>query len=208
MKTLIISQFSEDISWINNLNYEYKDIRIYTKNIHKNFQIERISQVNVIPENKGQEASAYLKYIIDNFENLSEYSIFVHAHEYSPHHIGSISDILNDIIDMKTYYHNFNNYKLGYILTNPIIEWVTKWYVEYLEPEIGPISDYGDWTFGHQGCGQFLVHNSVIKSRPLELYQKLYNWIITTNLPNEWTSRFMEWTWHLIWNQVPKKIKL
>jgi len=45
MKTIVISQFNEDLSWINNLNHEYKDIRVYTKNIHKDFQIERMVQV-------------------------------------------------------------------------------------------------------------------------------------------------------------------
>jgi hypothetical protein len=205
MKTIVISHFNEDLSWINELDGRYQDIRVYTKLNPKEFGIDRITENNFILQNKGQEASVYLRYIIDNYQNLPEYTIFLHAHEYSPHHIGKISSVVNELVDMKTYYHNFNNYKLGYILTNPIVNEVVKWYNEYLEPEIGPIDSYGDWTVGHQGCGQFLVHRNTIMIRPLNFYKKLYDWIISTDLPNAWTSRFTEWTWHLIWNQVPTK---
>jgi hypothetical protein len=204
MKTLIISHFNEDLKWIEDLNDEYTDIRVYSKDLNFKLQSSRISALDFVEVNKGNEASCYLKYIIDNYHNLPTYSIFLHAHEYSPHHVGSISSVLDDLVDMKTYYFNFNNYKLGYILTNPLVEHIRNWYSEYLEYELGPIEDYGDWTPNYQGCAQFLVHKSLILSRPKDFYQKLYTWTLTTEFPNAWSGRFLEWTWHLIWRQVPK----
>lgn len=196
--SLVISQYNEDFSWTNKLKNQYK-IFLYQK-LNPNNPLNH-------PINKGQEASVYLKYIIDNYYNLNEYTIFVHAHETSPHHNGSIADILNNIYGMKTYYYNLNNYKLGYILTNSWIEEIKEWYKEYLEPELGDINLYGDFTYNHMGCGQFLVHKNTILKRSIIFYKNLYNWIITTDLPNNKTSRFMEWTWHLMWEQVPKQIK-
>jgi hypothetical protein len=203
-KTIVISHYNEDLSWINNLNVNYTDIRVYTESDSFQKNSDRVSNIYHLPINKGNEASCYLKYILDNYDNFPAYTIFIHAHEYSPHHAGSTQKILNELIDMKTYYHNFNNYNLGYILTNPLIDHILKWYTEYLENELGPIEDYGDWTPEHKGCAQFLVHRSLILSRSKEFYQKLYDWIITTDLPNAWTGRFLEWTWHLMWRQVPK----
>ena len=191
---IVISWYNEDISWISRLKNDY-NIIIYTKESQSEYDI---------PKNKGQEASVYLKYIIDNYNNLPEYTLFLHAHEYSPHHRGSIVDIIDNLVGIKTYYHNINDYKLGYIMTNPLIEYIKEWYSEYLEPELGPMSDYGDWTYGHQGCGQFIVHRNTIRHRSIEFYQNLYEWIMNTDHPNAWSSRFMEWTWHLMWEQVPK----
>ena len=162
------------------------------------------SHTLLIPQNKGNEASSYLKYIIDNYETLSEYSIFVHGHQHSWHHEGKLSSLLNDVYDMKTFFHNINNYKLGFILTNPLIQEVLKWYDQYLLPYLGPSSQYGDWTYGHLGYAQFKVHKSLILSHPLSFYSSLYHWITTTDLSNKWTGRFTEWTWHLMWGQVPK----
>lgn len=204
MKTIVISHFNEDLGWIENINSNYTDIRIYTKDLNFQLHSSRITALDFINENKGNEASCYLKYIIDNYHNLPDYSIFLHAHEFSPHHIGSINNILNELVGMNSYYFNFNNYKLGNILTHHLIDHIEKWYSEYLEYELGPASDYGDWTSNHQGCAQFLVHKSLILSRPKEFYQKLYDWLITTELENAWSGRFLEWTWHLIWRQVPK----
>ena len=42
--------------------------------------------------NKGNEASVYLKYIIDNYDNLPDFTFFIHDEEYAWHHTGSIID--------------------------------------------------------------------------------------------------------------------
>lgn len=194
--TIVISHYNEDLTWVERIAHEFDDIRIYTK-------AKENSRYNV-PINVGNEASAYLLYIIDNYDSLKEYTLFLHAHEYSDHQNGSVVDLINSIKNMKTFYYNINNYTLGYILTNWSIEDLKPWYKTYLELECGPMESYGDWTYGHLGCAQFLVHADTIRSKTKRFYEDLYNWILTTNLPSSTTGRFLEWTWHLIWNQVPK----
>ena len=52
--------------------------------------IKKILIINIIfPVNKGNEASVYLKYIIDFYDNLPEFTFFIHDEEYSWHHSGS-----------------------------------------------------------------------------------------------------------------------
>lgn len=60
-----------------------------------------------------------------------------------------------------------------------------------------------DWTVGYTGCAQFMVHKSLITKLPKIFYQDLYNWIITTDLPNSKSGRFMKWTWHIFWDIYP-----
>ena len=42
---------------------------------------------------------------------------------------------------------------------------------------------------------------------PKEFYIKIYEWIITTDLPNNISGRFLEWTWHIFWYIYPNYIK-
>ena len=89
---------------------------------------------------------------------------------------------------------------MGSIITNPWYHEVLNWYSKYVEKYI-PIKSLPnkDWTNGHRGSAQFIVHKSLILKLPLKFYEDLYNWLITTNLPSSKSGRFLEWTWHLFW---------
>jgi hypothetical protein len=78
------------------------------------------------------------------------------------------------------------------------------WCDEFLSPELGPIESYGDWTQGHHGCAQFIVHRDAIRLRSCLLYSRIYDWLLTTSLQNYLNARYLEWTWHLIFGQVPR----
>jgi hypothetical protein len=83
------------------------------------------------------------------------------------------------------------------------------WYKNYLEEYI-PISkvpNNTDFIYGYRGSAQFLVHKNLIRNFPKEFYIKLYNWILTTNISNYYSGRFLEWTWHLMWYIYPIYIK-
>jgi len=55
----------------------------------------------------------------------------------------------------------------------------------------------------NRNSAQFLVHKSLITKLPLEFYKKLYNWIITTDMKNSVSGRFLEWTWHIFFDVYP-----
>ena len=151
----------------------------------------------------------YLKYIIDNYESLSDFTFFTHDEEYCWHHQGSIIDKYNEAVEEikkgKLYYNINDASVLGSIISNKWYTDILIWYNEFIEKYI-PMSRLPkkDWTVGYRGSAQFLVHKSLITKLPKKFYEDLYNWIITTNMPNEKIGRFMEWTWHVFWVIYPE----
>jgi hypothetical protein len=164
-----------------------------------------------VPVNKGNEASVYLKHIIDYYDNLSEFTFFIHDEEYSWHHCGSIVDRYAEAVESKELYYNVNEHCTWSCHNSiPADEYreLMKWYKEYVEEYI-PISKVPnnmDLNYGYRGSAQFLVHRDVIRNLPKEFYSRLYEWIITTDLPNSMSGRYLEWTWHVFWYIFPKYI--
>jgi hypothetical protein len=195
----VTSRYNKNVDWV----YKLKNINkfyIYDKENPKN-------EYNV-PVNKGQEASVYLKYIIDNYDNLGDFTFFTHDDEYAWHHSGSMIKRFNEAIVQinkgKLYFNINDRCILGSIISNEWYNDILIWYNTYIEKYI-PISSLPnkDWTLGYRGSAQFIVHKSLITKLPLEFYTNLYDWITTTDMSNYQTSRYLEWTWHIFWDIYP-----
>ncbi len=196
---VVVAHYNEDISWVEQLRKKWFECRVYEKSMNN-------EKYNV-PENKGQEASVYLKYIIDNYANLPEYTIFLHGHESSWHTIGNISDIIFPLIGKSFEMYSLNKYILGSIYGH---EWfnthVMNFYNECLASHLGPYARYGDWTVGFTGCAQFIVRKSVILKNSITLYQRMYDWIMESNLDNAIVGRLFEWTWNIVFRMVSRPV--
>jgi len=198
---IVVSRYKKNVDFIYKINNNNKNINflIYDK--------ENSSNPLNIPINKGNEASVYLKYIIDHYDNLSDFTFFIHDDEYSWHHSGSIIDRYNEAINSKQLFYNINNYYLDSYSHIGQKKELMKWYNQFIEPYI-PFEKLPnkDWLIGYKGCAQFLVHKSLITNLPLKFYQDLYEWIL--NFHNgKLSGYFLEWTWHLFWVIYPKYIK-
>jgi hypothetical protein len=202
---IVVSRYNNNVDFVYKINNNKNiNIMIYDK--------ENPDNPLNIPVNKGNEAAVYLKYIIDYYDELTDFTFFIHDEEFSWHHTGSIIDKYNEAIMSNELYYNIND-KAHWNKPNLIEEYIynelLKWYNEYVEEYI-PISkvpNNKDFIYNYYGCAQFLVHKDLIRNLPKEFYMKLYNWIITTNIPNEISGRFLEWTWHVFWVIYPKYIK-
>ena len=192
----VVSKYKKHVNWI-----------VKFKNINKFYIYEKCKpnyEYN-IPVNKGNEASVYLKYIIDNYDNLIDFTFFTHNDEYSWHHSGSIIDKLDEAVKSKHLYYNINDKcPLESIISNEWYNEMLIWYNKYIEKYI-PMKSLPnkDWTLNYRGSAQFLVHKSLIINLPLEFYENLYNWIITTEMTNYKSGRFLEFTWHIFWDIHP-----
>lgn len=202
-------------------NYTNVVVARYNKNVDFAYKINNGTNINIfvydkenpenpfnVPVNKGNEASVFLKYIIDFYNNLSEYTFFIHDEEFAWHHTGSIVDKYNEAIASERKYYNIND-KCFWNVHNSIPAHLYKelleWYNEYVEEyiPINKVPNNTDFIFGYHGSAQFLVHKHLIRSLPREFYKKIYDWIITTDLPNYTSGRFLEWTWHVFWRINP-----
>ena len=157
-----------------------------------------------VPVNKGNEASAYLKYIVDHYDALPKRVFFCHDEDLSWHHRGSIVDRLGEAIDSDQGFYNVNSYRLGKITTNPWHAKILAWWDSLCAPHVPHMDRYpADWTYGHKGCAQFLVSGERILQYPKRFYEDLYRWITTTDLDSAESGRYLEWTWHVMWDTPP-----
>lgn len=82
---LVVSRYSEDITWTELID----DVTIYNKG-----STEKLDTKHVVKqlENIGREGETYLHHIIDNYDNLHDYTIFCQGFpfEHSPRFIDSI----------------------------------------------------------------------------------------------------------------------
>jgi len=207
---VVVSKYKENTDWLQKLKYPYL---VYTKNEND------YSKYN-IPKNKGNEASVYFKFIIDNYNNLPDYVAFIHAHESDWHHKNSMADKLNGIT-LKDHYINLNDNDFKNIISykndrlylkiiynqinenkNSIemleLEMVT-WYNDNLKEYFGPLVNNSLINID-LCCAQFIVSKFNILNLPFEFYIKQYNWLLSTELDNSRSGRFYEWMWSFIFN--------
>lgn len=186
---IVCAKYKNDVSFLDELKIPYK---VITK--------------EVVP-NKAAEASSYLYYIIHNYDNLPENTIFIHDHNESWHHDGKITE------EMTKYINNYEkNNKKYYSLNNKIVN-----ISDQLDNEIFIIfwndimkESYGEFKDALPKdifcCAQFIVSKKTIKNHPKEFYIKYYNWLI--NNTNEdiflyssyMTGRYAEWTWNFVFS--------
>ena len=197
---IVVSRFNKPTEW----TAKFRDQWTTGDSIHV-FVYDKESLTNPynVPVNKGNEASVYLKHIIDFYDDLAEYTYFIHDEEYSWHHDGSVIDLFKDAYDILSEcseigFYNVNHFVMGTIYTNIYILEILQWYQEYVEEYI-PFDTLKseDFTLGYKGAAQFLIKRESIAKLPKVFYEKIYTWLITTDIPSEISGRFLEWTWHI-----------
>jgi hypothetical protein len=198
---IVVSRYKKNVDFVYRINNNKNiNVLIYDKENPKN-------PLN-IPVNKGNEASVYLKYIIDFYDNLTDYTFFIHDDEYAWHHSGSLIDKYKEAVASKKKYYNINDKCNN--STNDVLkecqesEWINDffiWYKQLVHPYI-PFNKL-DFKTSYRNSAQFLVHKDIIRNLPKKFYTDLYEWIITTNLPNSQSGRYLEWTWHVFWDIYP-----
>lgn len=223
MKTVaVISAYNNSIEWSLKLLEEKIVDKIYVyshKNIiHENpFVLKNeLYYYEEIP-NKGCEASSYLKYIIDNYNNLPERIILIHDHEFSWHHEGSIIDLIKKNIIKDVDYININSFYWENIrlISTPEYDCVDEWqrhrifyslYKHFLEPYYGDLQLFLNFKEGHKGCAQFILRRNCITRNPCKLYVDLYNYCMNNFKIYGHIAYgfgyFMEYTWHIIFGHI------
>ena len=194
---IVVSRYKKNVSWVYKLtNICDVNIIIYDKEDNDN--------IFNIPINKGYEASVYLRYIIDYYDKLSQFTFFIQDDEYAWHHSGSIEQQFCNALNSNKEYYNINDRcPLDGFHKSDWKEKYLCWYNEYIEPYVPKSKLPNDWMTGQRGCAQFLVHKNRILRFPKDFYQRLYDWLITTtDVPGNIPAIFLEWTWHILWGDV------
>jgi len=75
---VVVAKYKENIDWVERCPH---DTVVYSKSPADN---------NYVPHGKDGEASSYFRYILDHYDDLKEWTLFVHGHEHHWHHPMSI----------------------------------------------------------------------------------------------------------------------
>ena len=199
--TVVCARYKRNVDFLTRLQEVAPvDILIYDK--------ENPANPLNIPVNKGNEASVYLKYIVDYYDQLPEYTFFIQDEEFAWHHSGSIVDKFREALDTNQKYYNINDlahWNKPNLIPPHLYQLLLQWYATYVEEYIplSKVPNNNDFIYDHRGAAQFLVHRDLIRGLPKVFYERLYDWIIDTNLPNYVSGRLLEWTWHVFWVILP-----
>jgi hypothetical protein len=218
MMDIVVSHYNEDINWTKNLPYK---VFIYSKTI------EDINN-NIFKQqsNIGNEATSYLEYIIDNYNNLPEYIYFCHGHNESYHQDYSNEFIIKnidltkieDFLNINNYYNYIDNLR-----TETILKFHSKTdnkpyriIIDFFN-EIG--SKYKELPnfVNAYSCAQFFVTRNMILNNSIEFYKNCLDWFYSGNglkldsrynaEPNVYSSRCFEWIWcYIFTNNKEEKI--
>jgi hypothetical protein len=209
---VVARQQAEDVSWLETSSLDVTRAIYVVDN-------SSLSPEHPIPMNKGHEAMVYLSYIIDHYDNLSDISIFVHAHQRTWHN----NDLLNS--DMLTTIEHLNPAhvaRVGYFnlrchhepgcpdwlhLDRPDSELDTHRKMEErafslkvwkeLHPQAPPPS-----AISQPCCAQFAVSKERILAIPRAEFIRYRDWLLHTDLPDVFSGRVMEYSWQFLFAGV------
>jgi len=182
---VVIAHYNEDTKWTKNIKYPFT---IISK--------EGIPQET--SPNKGNEASCYLQYIFENYETLSDYTIFIHAHRTSWHSKENMDETINTLSFIKEYCNinspvTLDSYSNTYQVMPMIIENIGK----IIGKDI-PIN-----KLKYKPAAQFYVKKDLILQYSKDIYIKLYRFLQEIPIPTYYTGRAFEYTWHYIFTGNP-----
>ncbi|KKK18104.1 hypothetical protein P175DRAFT_0502484 [Aspergillus ochraceoroseus IBT 24754] len=210
-RVIVMARLStEDTNWV---SADLADWRNYI------YTVDDVNARKHTPKNKGRESLAYLQYIVEHYDDLPSTIVFLHSHkdgwpaawhtdtmDYS--NVESIRALQTDFIQQNGYANLRCQETPG--CPDEIRPFrdpprpgktVEKIYAQAWQ-ELFHNTNVPE-VIGVPCCSQFAVSRDQVLKRPLSDYQRFYNWVLNNDLPDDMTSRVMEYTWHIIFGQDP-----
>lgn len=210
---IIISRFNEDLSWTQEVPFNFFQYIVYNKGSNDNFIKTNVKQI-INVENVGRESHTYLYHIIENYDKLSNIMIFFPGSLNLDYKKIKAKIVLNNIIQSNCstayfvgqYYQNvketFNDFfidnwkstdKNNLLLNNESV---------LQKSEIRPYGKWYTYFFGNTRanwstmCGIFSVDKRDIIQHPIELYKVLLQTVNKHSSPE--AVHYIERSWGVI----------
>ena len=193
-KIIVISRWREDISWID----------LYVGDIdHVVYNKEDMLASHNVPNNKAQEATCYLRYIIDYWGKFPEIVVFLHAHRFAWHQQGP-DDMVSGLKSLQWGKYDYMPLQTSMLThswfrerDNNLQYAFNHFLWEQVLSELGPPPE----IIVCPCCAAFAIKREAILRRSKSFYENIYNFLQATNITNFISSRTMEYTWHIIFGQ-------
>ncbi len=201
-----------NVNWIENIPYDSLHVLLKDK-ISINIPDDKISKI----ENVGYNIYSYMKFIVDNYENLPETVVFCknnvfprHVSEYLFHELSS-RKVFTAIEDPSSVTFQYPVTMLS--SDNGFLELNTSWYVPYQPTKyFSDFNAFYRFIFDHKDVprylrfapgGNYVVPRQNILLRSKEFYQNLMSFVAHDQLSGE--SHLVERALYIIWNSTVKE---
>ncbi len=204
---VLVNYTSGNISWVSRLSFPYI---IYYKD-----------EPEKSPYTVSKSGSNLLKFITDFYDSLPGNIIVVNQNNLAD--VLNDSSFVSKYSESVTPgFWNFNSCTIGSIINELVCIRKSGWWTACMEPYFGAMEGYGDFAGGKKGGSQFVVSRERILSLPVGFYRGMNKWLIANSLENVSsevskvtngdilstiykyplsnlsTSRYLEWSWELI----------
>jgi hypothetical protein len=188
--TLVLAHHRENLFWMGKIDRKkYPNIVLVSKTRRDADIYQSV--------NKGCEASAYLEYIVRNYDALDEYTLFIHAHRRSWHHTGLMEDLLNNKVVIEGMYGSINTPNLV-IEVKEDHDYMTLWRDIYFGDVLEVVRP--DERHRVRQAAQFYVHRDLIHRHPKAQYERWLRMIYDDALgPTKHLAIVFEFMWFPIW---------
>lgn len=207
VEIVVASLKKEDTSWLSTHLPEWK----------ANVYVVDDSKAHLtVPMNKGHEAMVYLTYIIDQYDNLPNNIIFIHASRFAWHNDDPDYDAIPTL----------SNFQLPYLQESGYVNLRCVWIIG-CPAEIRPVEDEANRDDAHLStkniykqayeellpdlpvpevvavgcCSQFGVTRETVHKRPRSDYLRYRQWLLETSLDDSMSGRVFEFSWHIIFGK-------
>jgi hypothetical protein len=192
--TVVVARYKENIDWLSQLNKDKYDIIVYDKSDEEiNYNYPYIRQRNI-----GGDAYAYITHIVNNYDKLTEFCIFIQGIPFD--HLGK-----QDFEKGKKLFWAVIDGHIKEQILVPLTESICNesidgWYEHLIERKHvdGPVYMLRDSARAiledevpkrviFAAGQQFIVHRDIIRQRSKEFYQKMLD---------RFEFDFL-WPWHI-----------
>ncbi|KAF2640228.1 hypothetical protein P280DRAFT_490571 [Massarina eburnea CBS 473.64] len=179
------------------------------------YEVDNPKAKHKIPKNKGREAMVYLSYMIDNYDELPDTTIFMHAHQRAWHNNLLLGQ---DAAPMIRRLNHERVARMGYMNVRCHHEpgcpdWI------HMDRPGGDFDFFRKpeeihwrrhiWEEIHPGapipfslsgvcCAQFALSRDRIQQVPIERLRHYRQWLIKTKMDDQYSGRVFEYIWHYI----------
>jgi hypothetical protein len=163
------------------------------------------------PKNRGHEVMIYLTWIIDNYDNLPDVAIFMHAHQLTWHNDNLLD---NDAYQMITRLSRPRVWREGYVNMRcshypGCPDWIhpgTTAKDQYKPEEVLIAKSWSELfpldevpsILAQPCCAQFALSRERIQAKPYTQYVWYRDWLLNTQLPDFFSGRMFEYMWQFI----------
>lgn len=212
----------DDIRWVHQELQDWQSV-IYDIDIdtpHKQSTLDPLIDNNLRTlRNKGNEANAYLAYIVQHYNNLPSTMAFIHPHKNGyPAAWHTDNNEYSNVVSIRTLNMKFvqsNGYANLRCVNDPGCPHEVMPFRDPAESHrVAEIAMPEAWQalFNNTDipeilatpcCAQFAVSSKQVRKRSLDEYKKYYTWLMETPLSDATSGRVFEYLWHVVYGQEP-----